>query len=268
MSSTVALVPGVNEIHVNAADWFDVDAVSGDFLPGNLRGTTVTIVQDSRPPTFSRAPGSDEPLTRADGAVIRGTIEDTVAPGVPWSPAQITLTVAGVRSEVHEDGTFVATVPLTERNNTIEVLAIDPAGNDAMAWANVTRDTAAPSLTLDAVPQRVTEGRVIVSGRAERGSIVTVNGAVVPLIGDQFSRNVTLSGGSNIIVVRAEDGAGNALERRIAVSYVLPPATPTGPIASIVGGAVVAFGRFHERRSSSKCQACPQDEQTAHNRTA
>jgi hypothetical protein len=91
----------------------------------------------------------------------------------------------------------------------------------------------------------VTEGRVVVSGRAEPGSIVTVNGVVVPLQGDRFSRNVTLSGGDNVLVVRAEDGAGNAAEERFAVAFTAPagsPATGIGlAVAGIVIAAVIAF---------------------------
>ena len=66
----------------------------------------------------------------------------------------------------------------------------------------------------------------MVSGHADPGSLVTVNGFVVPLQGDRFSRNVSLSGGDNMIVVRAEDGAGNSVERRVSVALTLPGASP------------------------------------------
>jgi len=151
------------------------------------------------------------------------------------------LTVAGVRTEVHADGTFTALVPLHEGLNVIPVSAVDLAGNQALAWSNVTRDTVAPALQVDSLPLRTTDGRIIVSGKAEPGSLVTVDGLLVSLQGDRFSRNVTLSGGENVIVVRAEDGAGNAVEERFLVSFVLPAASPVGAIAAIAAGAVAAF---------------------------
>src|SRR5207249_4886298 len=214
--------------------------VSGDLVPGNTRRTTLTIIQDSEAPTFARPPASDEPLTRADGAVIRGTLADTIAPGVAWSPSRIALTVAGTRADVHADGTFLATVPLVEGGNTIELVAVDAAGNEALAWANVTRDTTAPALVLDAIPDRTTDARLIVTGHADPLSIVTVNGFVVPLVGDRFSRNVSLSGGDNRIVVRAEDAAGNVEERKVDISLVSVQSS-SGWIAAIAAGGIVAF---------------------------
>ncbi|TLZ70562.1 MAG: hypothetical protein E6K10_07535 [Methanobacteriota archaeon] len=240
VTTTVTLSPGMNEFMIAAADWFDHD-IDGSPLPGNANTARITIVQDSRAPQFTRAPASDEPLTRADGALIRGTVADTIAPGVPWPANDLMLTIAGVRTDVHADGTFASVVPLSEGSNPIAVVAVDPAGNDAIAWANVTRDTAAPTLTVDALPERTYEGRIVVSGRAEPGSIVTVNGVVVTLAGDRFARNVTLSGGENVIVVRAEDPAGNAAEARSSVSFVAPPSSSAGAIAGIAAGSIVAF---------------------------
>ncbi len=243
-SATLPLSPGENEIRVTAADWFDRD-VDGNPVPGNANRATITIVRDNRPPTFSRAPASDAPITRGDGATILGILADEIAPGTAGSIAGIELTVAGTRTAVRADGSFAAVVPLVEGANTIEVRAIDLAGNEARAWANVTRDATAPALSVDPIPTRVTEGQVVVSGHAEPGSIVTVNGLVVPLQGDRFSRNVILSGGDNHLVVRAEDGAGNSAERRFAVAFVSPTGnSSTGiglAIALIVIAGIIAF---------------------------
>ena len=193
VTTTVTLSPGMNEFMIAAADWFDHD-IDGSPLPGNANTARITIVQDSRAPQFTRAPASDEPLTRADGALIRGTVADTIAPGVPWPANDLMFTIAGVRTDVHADGTFASVVPLSEGSNPIAVVAIDPAGNDAIAWANVTRDTAAPTLTVDALPERTYAGRIVVSGRAEPGSIVTVNGVVVTLAGDPSSSAGAIAG--------------------------------------------------------------------------
>ena len=85
----------------------------------------------------------------------------------------------------------------------------------------------------------------MVSGHADPGSLVTVNGFVVPLQGDRFSRNVSLSGGDNMVVVRAEDGAGNAVERRFAVTFGAGPRSPALGIGlasvGILIAAIIAF---------------------------
>ncbi|OGS49532.1 MAG: hypothetical protein A3K65_04655 [Euryarchaeota archaeon RBG_16_68_12] len=235
VTTSVSLSPGANEIKVTAADWFDVD-IHGDPVPGNANTALVTVVQDTTPPRFSRAPSPDAAVTRADAAVISGTIQESIAPGVPWPASDAALTVAGIPTPVSSDGTFLAIVPLTEGDNTILVRATDLAGNAApLAWANVTRDTQAPALTVDPMPTRVTSGYVTVSGHADPGALVTINGAVAPAAGTGFLKDVALSGGPNVIVVRAEDLSGNVAEVRFAVEYDAEP-TPVWQWASIVVG--------------------------------
>jgi hypothetical protein len=95
---------------------------------------------------------------------------------------------------------------------------------------------------------------VNVSGRAEPGAIVFVNGIVQRTAADgTFYRTVTLSGGSNAIVVRAEDAAGNAAERTVVVNYVAPSNATLNlatwlAVAAILAvlaglGAAMLFGR-------------------------
>ncbi|TLZ58663.1 MAG: hypothetical protein E6K17_00145 [Methanobacteriota archaeon] len=240
LTTTVALVPGMNDIRVTAADWFDQDARTGAAIPGNTNEARITIVEDNRAPMFTRAPTSEEPLTRGDGALITGSLSDEIAPGVAGTVATLDLTVAGAKTQVHADGTFTTVVPLSEDDNVIEVLATDLAGNSARAWANVTRDTIAPSLAVDSIPSRVADGRVTVKGQADPGSIVTVNGAVVPLVAGRFSRNVSLSSGDNLIVVRAEDTAGNFIERRFAVGFASGAANPVLGLSLVITVAILA----------------------------
>ncbi|HTD81059.1 MAG TPA: hypothetical protein VK723_02795, partial [Thermoplasmata archaeon] len=239
-TTTIPLVAGENEVHVSSADWFDHDLDTGEPIAGNANTATLIVVRDDRAPAFSRTPSPDDSITRGDGATIRGTLVDEIAPGVAEAPSGIALSVAGVRTAVRADGSFTAVVPLTEGDNTIEVYAVDPAGNEARAWANVTRDTIAPSLAVDPIATRVTEGRIVVSGTADPGSIVTVNGVVVPLQGARFTRNVSLSGGDNVLVVRAEDTAGNSREMRFSVAFVSPAGSPTTGIGLAVAGILAA----------------------------
>ena len=241
VSTTVSLLPGANEFRVTAADWFDTDAF-GAPVPGNPTEAGVTVIQDSTPPRFSRGPTPDEPATRAYGVTIRGAVAEEIAPGVAWPPDDVVVTVRGARAAVGADGSFEAVVPLQEGLNPFEVVATDLAGNEVRAWANVTRDSQAPVLTVDPIPARVTTGVVTVSGRTEPGSLVTVNGFVVPLDGDRFIRsNVTLSAGENAIVVRVEDAVGNFDEQRFSVSLVAAPGDPWSVAGLVAAAAVGAF---------------------------
>jgi len=64
---------------------------------------------------------------------------------------------------------------------------------------------------------------------------------VATLVAGRFSRNVSLSGGDNVIVVRAEDAAGNFAERRFGVTFASSSASPVGAVAGIVFGSAVIF---------------------------
>ncbi|HLE45492.1 MAG TPA: S8 family serine peptidase [Thermoplasmata archaeon] len=240
VSTTVSLLPGANAFRVTAADWFDTDP-SGAPVPGNPTEADVTVIQDSTSPRFSRGPTPDEPATRADGVTIRGTVAEEIAPGIAWSPADVVVTVRGARAAVGADGSFEAVVALQEGLNPFEVVATDLAGNEARTWANVTRDSRAPVLTVDAIPARVTTGVVAVSGTTEPGTLVTVNGFVVPVNGDRFLRNVTLSAGENTIVVRVEDAVGNVDEQRFSVALVAAPGDPWTAVGLVAAAAIGAF---------------------------
>ncbi len=242
-TTSVSLSPGENVIRATAADWFGLDG-SGNLAPGNSRTATITVIRDNIAPRFARAPAPDATTTRADGTTIRGTVQDYIDNATAWAASDITLTVAGARTAVGADGTFAAAVSLAEGANPIEVRAVDLAGNAAVAWANVTRDTQAPDLTVNPLPAQVTTGFVNVSGTTDRGAVITINGIVVPLTGpnrDRFGRDVPLSGGDNVIVVRAADTLGNLAEQRFSVQSVAEP-TPLWQWISI--GATIGVVAF------------------------
>ncbi|MFQ5909800.1 MAG: hypothetical protein ACE5IJ_03660, partial [Thermoplasmata archaeon] len=146
---------------------------------------------------------------------------------------------------VQSDGSFYAVIPLPlEGENNVTFLLSDPAGNSIPDYRTVRRDTTPPSLTLDSVPERVTSSTLKVTGVAEVGSTVTMNGRFLQLESDgSFSEDVTLSWGPNIIIVESTDQAGNVQRVMRVVSYEGGPSFLPWIVAAVllIVGLVVGY---------------------------
>jgi len=215
---TVNLTERRNEFVVQASDWFHLDPL-GDLLAGNSAQVSMTIIRDIRAPTILvTAPASP---TASDVVLLRGRVTESISATEGYDPATVVLTVGGRRAWVQADGSFSVALPLSEGANAFTVVAMDLAGNSASVPVAVTRDSMAPTLQVLAIPAETTSGSLNVSGRTDPGALVFINGIVVrPAADGSFYRVVALSGGPNVIVVRAEDLAGNAVEQTFPVAYV------------------------------------------------
>jgi len=97
--------------------------------------------------------------------------------------------------------------------NIIEVVAWDEAGNEAWVVLHITRDTLAPELFVEQVPETTEEAQINLSGSV--GDVrdiahVLVNGWQVDIQEDgTFTALLTLNVGQNDIRVMAVDHAGN-----------------------------------------------------------
>ncbi len=229
-SFSLSLADGRNEVRVRAADWFHMDALGVD-LPGNEAVADLTIIRDTVSPAVTvTAPASPTP---SDLAEIRGRVTESISSTEMYDPSTVLLTVGGRRAWVLADGSFFISVSLVEGVNTISIEAVDLAGNFASRSTVVVRDSLAPSLAIDPVPVETGSPSLNVTGTTEATALVFVNGFVVrPASDGTFHRVVTLSGGQNAIVVRAEDSAGNTAERTFTVSYLS------------AGGGGVSFGAW------------------------
>jgi hypothetical protein len=121
---------------------------------------------------------------------------------------------------------------LSEGRNTISLVAVDAAGNTAQTSFNLTRDVVPPVLTLEDLPSEVSSDTVIVEGETELGSTIFVNGQFVSSGGGQFSVEVPLNEGSNMITVETVDSAGNSARMVKYVSYV--PSQPYEFVAYVL----------------------------------
>ena len=208
-SAVVALADGANVIDVTAVD-----------ANGNTARTSITVIRDSAAPSISVLRSSAGVLTNKDLTVISGVVSEAAS-----------LTVAGIPATVRADGSFEVPVSLVEGANTINLVAVDAAGNQGSGSLTVTRDSTPPAVTIDALPTEVSSATVTVSGTVESTiTFVTVNGQPVTVTNGRYSASVALSFGSNVIFVEATDAAGNRATASTAVSYV-----PQGVTTASVG---------------------------------
>ena len=136
-----------------------------------------------------------------------------------------------------------------EGPNTLAFRAVDAAGNRTDSTRTVIRDTQAPVVTLNSLPDSATvraDSAVTVSGTITNLTKVTANVNGQPLAIDSvthaFSQRITLSTGMNFVTVTATDAAGNATSvvRQVTVDNTPPTLTLTGPGEGLVTKELVA----------------------------
>ncbi|RII24931.1 MAG: hypothetical protein CXR31_15775, partial [Geobacter sp.] len=141
----------------------------------------------------------------------------------------------GTVSAPVDGSSWSGTVVLLPGTNTITVTASQPGSATATVVTAIILDNAAPVLSVSAIADGsyTSTPTQNISGTVSDPWLdnVTVNGQPVVLTGDRFSSAVTLSGGSNNIIVTATDLAGNvSLDRRtVYFDATLPVITVTAP---------------------------------------
>jgi hypothetical protein len=135
-------------------------------------------------------------------------------------------------------------VRLTTGENVISVVATDILGNRAERTVRLILDTEPPSLVvLYPSDGYLTEQTTInVSGRADVGSNVTINGEPIPLDDKGlFDHEVSLKMGRQTINVTATDQASNEATVSMTVERIAPeePVEPTPPPST--GGSTAAI---------------------------
>jgi hypothetical protein len=214
-SATLELAEGDNSIVAEAAD-----------AEGNTARALLTVRVDSLPPVVTITYPPQGLLVNATSIELTGKTE----PGC-------TVLIDGEAAPFYL-GQFSATVPLQEGPNEITVTARDAAGNVGSASVSVTRDTIPPALTLTSPQNGEVTGRAVmtVSGTAEPGARVAVNGADSVRSGPFFSTDIMLVEGVNTIHVQAEDAAGN--QASITVRVIMDRTAPL-IFLDLVNGTIV-----------------------------
>jgi hypothetical protein len=174
---------------------------------GNTASETRNVTRDTIPPAISISWPRDGFLTNIRNITVSGTLET----GARIESAYDHIVINGSFFSFDKD--------LIEGCNTINIAAVDPAGNMDFVNVSVVLDTHPPTIDVQLANGAVVRKEVLeLVGRVEPGSILTVNDIpVVPAMDGRFWTNLTLRIGDNDILVVARDGAGNTatLERTV-----------------------------------------------------
>ncbi len=148
-----------------------------------------------------------------------------------------TLKVNGADVTVGADGHWTTSiVPTVQGALTVTAIATDAAGNSSTATHNLTIDTIAPAVSIvtieggnDVINASEAANGIQVSGNAEAGSTLTVNGAAVVVDSNgHWTTSITPTGqGPLTVTAIATDAAGNSstATHQLSVDTVAPTAT-------------------------------------------
>ncbi|MCK4300679.1 MAG: hypothetical protein KAX80_14145, partial [Planctomycetes bacterium] len=195
--STITLVEGDNEIHVESCD-----------LAGNCAHVYVSGFLDTIPPALEVTSPEDGSLTNQMAIEISGTTEPEAEVTVNQRDADVFGT---------EWSYFLE---LREGKNSIKVEALDDVGNKATINLIVNRDTKPPSILIDSPDDGIVVPTPIIrlEGMTDVSASVTVNDVKVNNVAGSFSTDVKLVEGENTIKVVAVDGATNSASESITIT--------------------------------------------------
>jgi subtilisin family serine protease len=159
-------------------------------------------------------------LTRDDQITVQGIAEVN---------STVTVTVDGdvIIVPVNEvTGEFSCLVSLEQGSNSIAIVSVDEAGNEASMSFTVVCDSISPSVDIlsPASGSNSTALTILVNVSVSDASDVSVmvNGVTANLVGSQWQAVITLREGWNTVTAIATDEAGNIGTDTITVEYIPP----------------------------------------------
>lgn len=217
-SAVIPVSEGTNEVKIAATD-----------AAGNYSEATRSVVRDTMLPDLLVEQPYEGSFINASEVTVSGTIADTTTAAV---------SVNGMTAAI-SNGRFTIAVPLNLGANTLDVRAVDAAGNQTGVPLAVRRvaDNSPPSLTLASPANGIITGSniITVSGTAtdEAPVAISLNGMRIDVSpAGAFTGVVHLPVGASQIVVIAEDAVGNRSQETRTVTVdntapVLSDLTPT-----------------------------------------
>jgi hypothetical protein len=190
---------------------------------GNTNSAEWTLYLDITPPPLSIFSPADGLLTNQGTTALAGRTE----PGA-------TVKVNDAAVTVQPDGSFTMDYTLSRGTNTLKVVAMDAAGNDAQAIRTVVMDNEVLLRVVFPEDGLLTNQiTILVTGSTDPDAQVRLNDALVTVGADgNFSVTYTLDEGQNQLAFSARDRAGNAagLTRKVILDTVAPALEVASPL--------------------------------------
>jgi hypothetical protein len=183
--------------------------VASDAL-GNTKQAVITVTLDTQTPPLAVL----SPAHRSSGMSSRLHIMGLT------EPEGVTVTVAGVATQVLASGTFTADITILPGRNDIAIEVVDLADNRRTVTLTVFLDQEPPTIWVaNPLPSTVlADGQVLVQGYVEPGATVSIDGRAVGASEGHFSDVLSLPDGLHVIRVIATDAAGNRREVEVPVT--------------------------------------------------
>ncbi len=251
----VAVVNGAFSCNATLTkDWPNTIVISASDKAGNTGSSSIVIIHDATKPVVTITSPPSGQTTGTALVTVTGNITSDTAIG------QTTLTLNGVSQNitVTEEGKFGQDVTLSPGVNTIEVTATDAAGNTGSSGIlTITLDTTAPVIKINTPKDGMKLGTTShpVEGKIDDKSItsatLTLNALTlyekvieIEVHEGNFNEPVTLTVGSNDILVSASDAYGNkgtsdtiVVEVKVEVEVKIPEVTVIMPASGSVTNA-------------------------------
>ena len=232
------LADGAITVSISASD------TAGNTAAGT--GTSLTLDTTAPAVAITTIEGGDNLINASEaagGIQISGTA-DTGS----------TLTVNGSAVTVDSSGNWTTSItPAGQGALVVTAVATDAAGNSSTATTNLTVDTVAPAVAITTIEggdnlinASEAAGGIQISGTAEIGSTLTVNGSAVTVDGTgHWATSITPAGqGALVVTAVATDAAGNATSTttNLTVDTIAPSVVITSPGGPVNQAALLVTG--------------------------
>ncbi len=219
----VLMAEGLNDVNLVATD-----------LAGNIARFTFQVLRDTAPPVITLTAPAEGALLNATSVRVAGLMDEQVQGD--------RIVINGATATLSSGAFELLLSSLDEGPITIDVTAIDLAGNRASVSVVVIIDTLPPIMELvspnDGLLTR--QATVLLEGTSEAGAIITIQGVPVILTGTTFTHSVDLVEGRNIIHASSIDEAGNRNSTLLVVDRDSTP--PMLQLYGLVDGTVDSEG--------------------------
>ncbi len=189
--------------------------VCGIVIDSNAGSVEIQVkaIKDDIPPQIILEPIDN--IVNSKTITIKGKIIDSLSGVHP------TITINS-ENVILQDNFFEDEIALQEGENKIEIIAIDKVGNKTEMKILVVCDTIPPEIVCS-LPEKVDNEFFTIKGSVKDKNTVqslTINKKEIALKENTFQYTISLSEGNNIVIIEAEDIAGNRTTKSFNIEYI------------------------------------------------